>query len=170
MTETVVSEQNEDAPSVPLGEKTLDRLLAKLQRVFPRIVEHQPVRLAYLYGSVTTGRTAPFSDVDVALLVDEDLSPSERLKLILRVQLDLADQADIPDADVRIINDAPLVFRGRVVTDGLLVYARDEGERVEFETTTRMRYFDYQPVHKGLQDAFFADLRERGLYGRSGQD
>jgi hypothetical protein len=103
--------------------------------------------------------------VDVALLVDGDLSPLEMLKIALRVQLDLADQAGVSKADVRIINDAPLVLRGRVVSDGLLIYARDERERVEFETATRLRYFDYQPVHKRLQDAFFANLRERGLYG-----
>jgi hypothetical protein len=66
---------------------------------------------------------------------------------------------------VRIINYAPLVFRGRVVCDGSLVYARDEQLRIEFETATRLRYFDYQPVHRSIQDAFFADLRERGLYG-----
>jgi len=149
-----------------LGTLAGNHLASKLRGVFPCILEHQPVSLAYLYGSVTTGRTTPFSDVDVALLVDEDLSPLERLKLTLRIQLDLADEADISNADVRIINDVPLVFRGRVVSDGLLVYARDEDERVEFETATRLRYFDYLPVHKRLQDAFFADLRERGLYGR----
>lgn len=148
-----------------LGNLEGSQLVSKLLGVFPRILEHQPVSLAYLYGSVTTGQTTPFSDVDIALLVDEDLSPLERLKLMLRIQLDLADRADISNADVRIINDAPLVFRGRVVSDALLVYARNEQERVEFETTTRLRYFDYLPVHKRLQDAFFAGLRERGLYG-----
>jgi predicted nucleotidyltransferase len=141
------------------------QMVSKLQRVFPRIVEHQPVSVAYLYGSATTGRMTPLSDVDVALLVDKDLSPLEMLRLALRIQLDLADQADISNADVRIINDAPLVLQGRVVSEGVLVYARDEGERIEFETATRLRYFDYQPVHKRLQDAFFADLRERGLHG-----
>jgi predicted nucleotidyltransferase len=129
----------------------------------PGILQHKPVSLAYLYGSMATGRTGPFSDVDIALLVDEGLSPLNRLKLMLRVQLELADQADIADADVRIVNDAPLVFRGRVVSDGILVYARNEQERIDFETSTRLRYFDYQPVHRSLQDAFFADLRERGF-------
>jgi len=167
----VISRRNQEMASTQ-QEKTApgnladSQLISKLLDVFPCFLENQPVSLAYLYGSVTTGRTTPFSDVDIALLVDEDLSPLERLKLTLRIQLDLADHADISNADVRIINDAPLVFRGRVVGDALLVYARDEQERVEFETTTRLRYFDYQPVHKRLQDAFFADLRERGLYGR----
>jgi len=147
------------------GPPARDRLVLKLQRALPRILACQPVGLAYLYGSITTGLVTPFSDVDVALVVDEGLLPLERLKLTLRIQLDLADRCDLANGDVRIINDAPLVFRGRVVCDGILVYARDEQERIEFETTTRLRYFDYQPVHRRLQNAFFADLRERGLYG-----
>ena len=170
MTETAASRQNQARELAQMEETAPDslaesRLASELRRVLPRILEHRPVHLVYLYGSVTTGRTTPFSDVDIALLVDDDLSPLERLKLTLSIQLDLADRCDISNADVRIINDAPLVFRGRVVCDGLLVYARDEGERVEFETTTRLRYFDYLPVHRRLQDAFFANLRERGLYG-----
>ena len=170
MTETVASRRNQGKASAQIeetapGSPVSSLLASKLRRVFPRILEHQPVILAYLYGSVITGRMTPFSDLDVALLTDEDLSPLDRLKLTLRVQLDLADQCDIPNADVRIINDAPLVFRGRVVCDGVLVYARDEQERIEFETTTRLRYFDYLPIHRRLQDAFFANLRERGLYG-----
>lgn len=141
------------------------RLVSALRRALPRILDGQPVILAYLYGSSATGQTTPFSDVDLALVVDRDLSPLERLKLLLRIQADLADDCDIRNADVRIINDAPLVFRGRVVCEGILVFASDESKRVAFETTTRMRYFDYLPVHRELQDAFFDNLRERGLYG-----
>jgi predicted nucleotidyltransferase len=107
----------------------------------------------------------PFSDIDLALVVDAELSPLERLKLTLRVQLDLADSCGIRNADVRIINDAPLVLQGKVVCEGIIAFSRDEQKRVEFETTTRLRYFDYQPIHRDLQDAFFAGLRERGLYG-----
>ena len=170
LTETVAPRRNQDITSAQSEETAIgtpedSRFLSELRRVLPRILEHQPVSLAYLYGSVVTGRATPFSDVDVALLVDERLSPLKRLKLILRIQLDLADHAHIPNADVRVMNDAPLVLRGRVVSDGLVVYVRDDQERIEFETTTRLRYFDYLPVHKRLQDAFFADLQERGLYG-----
>jgi hypothetical protein len=87
------------------------------------------------------------------------------LRLILRVQLSLADRCAVQNADVRVIDDAPLVFRGRVVTDGVLVHSRDEHARVTFETSTRMRHFDFLPVHRSLQEAFFEDIRERGLYG-----
>jgi hypothetical protein len=115
----------------------------------------------------------PFSDVDVALVVCEPLAPLARLKLIQHVQMALYEalhealheRCDIPDADMRIINDAPLVFRGKVVTEGVWVYARDEAQRIAFETYTRMRYFDYLPIHRMMQRQFFDNLRKRGLHG-----
>jgi predicted nucleotidyltransferase len=144
---------------------TDNRLVSVLRHTLPRILDDQPVRLAYLHGSTVTGQLGPFSDVDIALVVDEGLSPLNHLKLILRFQVDLADHCGIADADVRIINNAPLVFQGKVVCGGTLVYARDERDRIKFETDTRLRYFDYLPIHRRLQEAFFADLQERGLYG-----
>ena len=144
---------------------TRDELVSRLRPALASLLSHRPVSLAYLYGSAGTGRMTPFSDVDIALVIDPALTPLERLKLVLALQVDLADGCELSNADVRIINDAPLVFRGRVVSDGTLLYARSESERIAFETTTRAEYFDYLPIHKRLQDAFFAGLRERGLYG-----
>ena len=139
-------------------------LVSRLHEQLPMILADEPVQLAYLYGSSVTGQTTPSSDVDVALVVGIMLQPFARLRWILRVQLALADCCGI-DADVRVIDDAPLVFRGRVVSDGVLVFARAENVRVAFETATRMRYFDYLPIHQELQECFSQDVRERGLHG-----
>jgi hypothetical protein len=65
----------------------------------------------------------------VALVVAPELSMRERLKLTLRLQLDLPDVCDIRDADVCIINDAPLVLQGKVVCEGVLVFSRADQER-----------------------------------------
>jgi predicted nucleotidyltransferase len=153
-------------PESVLDDEGRALLVSRLREQLPAILADEPVQLAFLYGSTVSGNTTPFSDVDVALVAGAVLQPLARLKLILRVQLALADSCGI-DADVRVIDDAPLVFRGRVVTDGVSVFARSEEARVAFETETRMRYFDYLPVHRQLQQSFFRDVRERGLHGRS---
>lgn len=140
-------------------------LVKMLRTDIGSILEPYPISLAYLYGSAAVGNLSPFSDVDIALVADQELLPQERLKLMLGVEVELADRCGIRNADVRIINDAPLVFRGRVVCNGILLYARDEAARIEFETKTRDAYFDYLPVHRRLQEAFFAQVRERGLHG-----
>ncbi len=156
-----------DNPGVKgASQQRRDELVARLRERLPAVLADEPVQLAYLYGSTVTGLATPLSDVDVALVAGQALRPLVRLKLILRLQVALADCCDIPNGDVRLIDEAPLVFRGRVLTDGILVYARDEAFRVEFETTTRMLYFDYLPIHREMQEAFFQDVRERGLHGR----
>jgi len=159
--------ERDDRDAEPVPDQKTDELVSRLREHLPAILAGEPISIAYLYGSSVTGLTTPFSDVDVALVAGDALPPLVRLKLILRVQLALADRCGIQNADVRLIDDAPLVFRGRVVTDGILVYARDDQVRVAFETTTRMLYFDYLPIHRELQEAFFQDVRERGLHGRS---
>ena len=157
-----IAPDNSNAPDALAAR---DLLIGTLRSALPRLLAHHPVGLAYLYGSTVSGFTHPFSDVDIALIVDDPISSRERRHLLLRLPVDLANSCDIRNADVRIINDAPLVFRGKVVTEGIVVYARTDDERVEFETSTRLHYFDYLPIHRQLQDAFFADVRERGLHG-----
>ena len=139
--------------------------VSQLHQILPDVLVNQPVQLAYLYGSVVTGYTTPFSDVDIALLTTEPLAPLARLRLIQHVQTRLYEDLEMVNVDVRIINDAPLVLQGRVVTDGVLLYTRDEQARFDFETITRMHYFDYLPIHKRLQEAFFDTIRTRGLHG-----
>ena len=140
-------------------------LVKKLKANLAHILKPYPIQLAYLYGSATTGNLTPFSDVDIALVTDQEVAPKERLRVMLGVEVELAERCGIRNADVRIINDAPLIFRGRVVCDGILLYASNEAQRVEFETSTRDAYFDYLPARSRLQEAFFANVRERGLHG-----
>ena len=145
-------------------------LVDTLRQCLPQILKGLPVQLAYLHGSAARGETTPSSDVDIALVCDDDISPHQRLRLMLDVSAELYRQASITEADVRVINDAPLVFQGRVACEGIILYARDKTVQIEFETRTRDKYFDYLPFHQRLQAAFLQNVRERGiLYGRPGQ-
>ena len=149
----------------------LDNLVDSLRRYAPQILQDLPVQLAYLYGSTARGEETPFSDLDIAIVCDDEISPEQRLRLMLDVSAELSRRTGIAEVDVRVINDAPLVFRGRIACEGILLYVREKSQQIEFETRTRDEYFDYLPFHRRLQDAFLANVRERGiLYGRSGQD
>jgi len=139
-----------------------------LRHHLPPILKDRPVQFAYLYGSPAGREMTAFSDVDIALVATRELSPQERLGLMLDVSLEVEERCDLQEADVRVINDASLVFQGRAVSEGILLYSGDESERVRVESTTRMRYFDYVPIHQRLRDAFLANVREQCLYyGRS---
>ena len=67
----------------------------------------------------------------------------------------------ISKVDARIINDAPIMLKGAVVTEGVLVYSADEDFRVEFETLTRRQYFDYAPVARQMQAEYIQAVLNR---------
>jgi predicted nucleotidyltransferase len=134
-----------------------------LRQCLKDVLIHYPVALAYLYGSEAAGRATPLSDVDIALVVfDKDHVPKSRLELELRVEEEIARICGIGNIDVRVMNDAPLMVRGEVVTSGILLYCRDEVFRVDFETSTRSEYFDFLPVAAMHRQAYFERLSKRG--------
>lgn len=141
--------------------------LESLSRRVAEAVISRPVLLVYLFGSAATGHMTPFSDVDIALVVDEhfDFKPS-RLQFELEIEDELTARCELDAVDVRVINAAPLLLRGEVVTYGRLLFARDEDQRIDFETRTRREYFDFLPAARFHQSAFFENLRQRGLSGQ----
>jgi predicted nucleotidyltransferase len=146
------------------------RILARLREVLPAVLARYPVDVAYVYGSVARGTVTPFSDVDVALLLTTPLPPYERLQLELTIQGEIEAASGLSPVDVRAINQAPLMVRGRIVQEGVLLYERDRARRVAFEVATRKRYFDFAPAARRLRDAFLQHIRREGLlHGQLGR-
>jgi hypothetical protein len=138
-----------------------------LKSCLGKVLSHYPIVAAYLYGSVATGQTTPFSDVDIALVVAQNSLPKlKRLEFELEIEEKIASQCNIDRADVRVVNDAPIIFRGEVVTNGILLYCQDDDDRIEFETRSRSEYFDFLPLANMLTDAHLDLVRARGLNGQ----
>lgn len=109
---------------------------------------------AYLYGSQATGATHPFSDADISVFLAQH--PMDRvihLESDIALAFDLALKHQI-QTDVRALNDSPLVLKGEILTEGILLYSCDEEARVAFETRVRMAYFEFRPIIKAYQDAY----------------
>ena len=125
--------------------------------MLPRILAVLPVLAAYLYGSVAEGYARPDSDVDVALvlLADHGLSSYQRMLMELGIAAEIEDGCGLREVDVRSINDAPLVVQGTIMAEGILVYDHDEAARADYEVLTRKMYFDFLPVEKMMQEAYY---------------
>jgi predicted nucleotidyltransferase len=134
-----------------------------LKEIVPAILAQYPVEAAYTYGSVARGTMTPLSDVDIALLLADSLSPSEQLDLELTIQGKLEVASGYSPVDVRSVNQAPLLAQARIVQQGILIYERDRARRVAFEVMTRKRYFDFAPVARRLRDAFLERAHKEGL-------
>lgn len=119
----------------------------------------EPVVAAYLHGSAASRRTGPFSDVDVALLLEEPCD--DPLGESLRLGRLLAEHAKVADLDVRVMNSADLRFRGRVVQGGVVVHGEDSPTRVAFEVHTLKRYLDFE-IHARERRTAFLEQVARG--------
>jgi len=132
----------------------LDRLKGAAAAVFVAA----PVRFAYLYGSVARGDAHPGSDVDIAVMFDRSVPAEERLRQELALELMFDAELGGKRADVRDLATMPLILRGRVVTEGAVLFSRDEKGRVAFEVATRNEYFDFLPVYRAYQEESLARM------------
>ena len=149
-------------PQAPQSE-----IVSRLQAELPVILQGRPVMLAYLFGSAAEGTALPSSDVDIALVLEPkcDIPAYDRMKMEFDIAAEVEARCKIREADVRSIDSAPLTVKGLVLTEGILLYSRDEEFRVEYEAYNRKMYFDFLPVAKMMRDAFFRQLKEEGLSG-----
>ena len=128
-----------------------EALLCKASELF----KNQPVLFAYLFGSYTTGLVHPFSDIDIAIYVeDHALQNSLEIELSMSLQIDQKLNCRAK-SEVRIINNLPLTVTGKIVTEGIRIYSADEIERVNFETYVLSAYFDFRPVIEEYQRTYF---------------
>ena len=124
----------------------VEKIKNSLFAIAPGIFSKHPVLFAYLYGSYATGVVHPFSDLDIGIYIDK-VPDSKHLELELSLSLEIdANIESVVASEVRIINNLPLVILGKMITEGALIYSRDEIIRVDFETSVRSAYFDFLPV------------------------
>jgi predicted nucleotidyltransferase len=132
----------------------MDKIKYHLLEIAPKIFRDHPVAFAYLYGSYSHGIVHPFSDLDICIYTD-NISLREKLNLQMIIALQIDERMGIKiDSEVRIMNDMPLIIKGQVVTEGILIYSRDNELLVDVETSIRKAYFDFLPAIREYQQAF----------------
>jgi len=111
------------------------------------------IRFALLFGSRARGEGRPDSDWDIAILLDDEMSPRERFRARTEVAAELA---AIGTADVVVLNDADPLLAQRALRGELLVMA------------DRRRFVEYFVRTMGLAEdqRYFDAITARGRHGR----
>jgi predicted nucleotidyltransferase len=116
------------------------------------VLEQRPgVRLAYLFGSAARGTARPSSDVDVAVLAYPGVDLDE-----LAAALEKASERHVDLVDLRV---APPLLLREIVRDGIVLVARDDGERAAFELRALCTYLDTGHLRQ-VQHAYLRDRAE----------
>lgn len=89
-----------------------------IEAVRESLEKNSDVVFAYVYGSQVEGRTGRFSDLDVAVYL-KDTSHEKFMNLLACLPADI-------EVDVRLLNDAPPLFRYNVVRKGRVIVVKDE--------------------------------------------
>ena len=134
---------------------------SRLSTALGQVGKGRGIIAAYLYGSHARGDASAGSDIDVAVLL-EDAERHSSLD-ILRLGRELEAQSGLKNIDVRLLNDAPLAAKGRILTEGKLFYSGNDSKRVDFEVISRSLYFDFLPHLEYLRKAFIRRTAESGL-------
>jgi predicted nucleotidyltransferase len=114
-----------------------------VQPIVAQLAQHPEIMVIVLYGSFLNRET--FCDIDLALLVDERRLPPESF---LDYELDRLEElsrlSKFP-LDIRVVNRAPVLFR-YAVTQGRVLFCREERAWIEFCERTWGEYLDFEPV------------------------
>lgn len=110
--------------------------LPRLPRLF---AEYPEVIVVYLFGSYAKGDARPLSDIDIAYLLDPQLS-DDYLDRDLELQVAISSALGTDEVDCYLLNKAPLPLQHEVVTTGKVIYCRDQAARERYETTVREAY------------------------------
>lgn len=140
-----------------------EALIEQLKTVLSQRTE---IAVAYLYGSHAKGVTHRFSDVDVAVLLDEHVPPGD-YPYGYRAELtaDLIKALRTDRVDLVIANEAPPFLRFQIVRYGRVVFSRFEEHRIAFQIKTFKDYNDVKRI-LDVQNAYLSERLRSGTYGK----
>lgn len=142
----------------PTTDPALDREIES--ELGERLRSEPEVVAAYLFGSRARGTARHRSDVDIAVLLEDD-DPDTHLRVVAAV----AEVVGSERADVVVLNRAPVALAYRVLRDGRLLCSRDEAVRLAHWVETVDRYLDMAPMRRALDEGLQRRL-EGSRFGR----
>lgn len=134
----------------------VDAALADVAKETPGIVS------VYLFGSVAEGRDHRESDVDVGVLLDRSVYPTERERFHRRLLL-ITDMSSAVrrEADVIILNDAPPQLARAIIHRGRRVYCTNAEIDHAFVRDIQLLAADSDPWLQRMRTIKLEVLRQR---------
>ena len=135
----------------------LDARIRELGRVW---AVDPDVAAVYLFGSRAAGRAAPRSDVDLAVVLSETMTPDARWQKRLALIGHASHLLRTDAVDVVVLEDAPIVLAHRVLSRGRLIGEADPHRRRAAAEQVMRRYLDEAPLRAVLDAALTHRIRE----------
>lgn len=130
-----------------IKEKSIDEIKNILKEYFKK---HLEVEVAYIFGSVAQGRISALSDIDIAIITDSQQINGKTYRYGYKAEIiaDLIKLLRTNKVDLVILNEAGTLLKHRVLHFGKLIYSKNEGKRIKFQTDTINKYNDFKQLIK----------------------
>ena len=141
-------------------ESTPSSIAAKIRPVLSGCEE---IVAAYLFGSAVSDRRRPDSDMDIAVLLNEEGGPIDRKALRERLLPPLS-RALRDDVHLLVLNNASYLARSQVFNKGDPLYIRDYKQLALFRMKSYALYAEFAPYLQRTREG----LRRRTRRGHGG--
>jgi len=119
---------------------------------------------AYLFGSYASGRLRPGSDIDIAVLFDMSVDSGKYGFMRLKIMNELIGRLSFHAIDVAILNRASPLLSHEVLKRGVLLFSKDEKQRLGYMVKATGRYLD--TIHlRRVQDTVLHEKIRSGDFG-----
>jgi predicted nucleotidyltransferase len=123
----------------------------KLKEIFKK----NRVIFAYLFGSQAKRKVGKLSDIDIAVFLDEKISPQKYFNIKLKLIGEFMDFFKTNDIDVVVLNEAPPLLAHRILKEGKIIFCLNKKKQIEYEVRAIMKYLDWKPyLEKYTQEVF----------------
>lgn len=140
-------------------EKTVRSGIEKIkQKITPLCERHPEIAAVFVFGSYGTRYQTRFSDLDIGVLFFADRVPDLRGEMDLSGLLCTAAGQD--NVDLVVMNKAPLPLRYRIVSEGDLIYEKDDVYTSDFLAATYQNFLDYHIDYRMFMDEYRRSLKE----------
>ncbi len=110
-------------------------VLGELKRA---LEEEEDIVFAYVHGGFVSREV--FRDIDIAIWL---INPNKAFEYSVNFPVALESKLHLPlPVDIQVINEAPLPFQYKVLTEGRLLFSKDEGLRWRIIDKVTLLYLD----------------------------
>ena len=113
----------------------------KINQISKMLIMHN-IKLAYLFGSQSTGKTKPNSDIDIAVFFNSSVNQAEADTLRLDIMQKITNITNNDAVDVVPLSKAPILLKFKILKDRKILVDQKPAERVMFEHKVMSSYFD----------------------------
>lgn len=124
-----------------------------MEKKIKKQLKDSGVSIVYLFGSMSSGRTSPMSDVDIGIVL-RDVNLLKRSKNIYtKLYAIFADIYPSFTIDIVFLQSAAVSLRYDAVRYGEILFVTDPKQKADYEAEVMNMYFDFMPVLRAFDDA-----------------